>query len=298
MLVTGARGFLGSHVRVALEHLAADVICTTRERRPQRRDWLTCNYSDRADVARVLQRTQPDVVLHLSGFASSELGVQGVEQAIDANVMATYHLMLGVAHECPQARLVTAGTLESADPGRQRPYFFTPYGGSKVMAQLLVQILRDFAELDVTSARIGMTYGPGDPNTRRLVPRLVSSLLTGEVLATSLGDRLEDWIYIDDVVSGLLACAVAEQPLPHSLDVATGQLVPVRHVIEAVHRMLGVTAVVPPGSLPDRPGDQSQADLDRTRRVTGWSPQVTLATGLQHTVDVLVGAMHDGRTAE
>lgn len=284
VLVTGARGFLGSKLRFLLSEVSAEVVGTTRgPSEDQRGRWVTCDYSDRAQVARMLGAIKPAVIFHLAGFASSQGGIGGARAALDGNAISLHNLLLGVADTCPTARVLTAGTLESSDPTRAPAEFGTSYGGSKAVAELLVRILRDFGGLRVASARIGMTYGPGDPNERRLVPHLIASLRRGSSPPLSAGNRLEDWIFVDDVIAALVAAVVKNLPLS-TFDVGTGVLVPVRQVVETVARIVGGPATPRLGELPERPGSQYPADIARTGRALGWQPKVSLEAGLRHTV--------------
>ena len=285
VLITGASGFLGSRLLAVVKDHAAEVVCLSRQSMPlESSTWLTCDYLDRADVARVLQRAQPDVVVHLAGFASSQAGLSGLQEAVDANAIVLYNLLLGVAGVCPQARVVTAGTLESSDPLRGAARFSTPYGGSKVLAEVVVHMMTMFGGLSVTTARIGMAYGPGDPNARRLVPHVIASLLAGDSPSVSIGNRLEDWVYIDDVLSALLACAVTQPVVPPVIDVGTGNLLRVGQVVQMLATLVGTDTPVRLGPRPDRPGSPQRADVERTRLAVGWSPQVGIEAGLQETV--------------
>lgn len=285
VLITGASGFLGSRMLDVVKDYAAEVVCLSRQRGPlESSTWLTCDYFDRANLSRVLARAQPDVVVHLAGFASSQPGISGLQRAVDANAIVLYNLLLGVADICPSARVVTAGSLESSDPLRGTTTFSTPYGGSKVLAEVIVHMMKMFAGLSVTTARIGMTYGPGDPNAGRLVPYVISSLLVGKMPTVSIGNRVEDWVYVDDVLSALLACAVTQPVVPPAIDVGTGDLLPVSQVVQMLARLVGLGTPVPLGPRPDRPGTQQQADVERTRAAVGWSPLVGIEAGLRETV--------------
>ncbi|HVL59588.1 MAG TPA: NAD(P)-dependent oxidoreductase [Burkholderiaceae bacterium] len=288
VLVTGATGFLGSHVSRRLEGEGCDTLCISR-RPPQRPDgaahvlWVQCDLLDRAQIDAVIGRIQPARVFHLAG-SSRDRGLAGAASAFDANVVATANLLLAVARHCPDARVVTAGTLECSNPWTDVPQFHTAYGAAKVAAEMIARHLREHHALDVVSARIGMTYGPADPNDTRLVPYVIRSLLQRTPPRLSHCNRREDWIYIDDVVDALLRIGGAPAPLPPTLDVGHGRAVTARDVVETICDCLGTDVAPVYGVLPDRPGDAFAADIADTTSLLDWRPQVELRDGIARTV--------------
>ncbi len=282
VLVTGAAGFLGAHACSRLDHLGANVIRLSRRVRGPH--WVGCDLLNSSEVDELLERLRPELILHLAG-SSRYRGVDGLRASIDANVVATTNLLMAVARHSPGIRVVTAGTLECANPWHEQPQFCSAYGVSKTMAELLARYLREQHGVDVVSARISMTYGPDDPNDFRLVPHVVSSLLQGRSPQLSSGERAEDWIYIDDVVEALIRIATSSQRLPPTIDVASGQIVSPRRVAETVRRCVGGDVPLVFGALQDPRGPQYQADIEQTSALLGWRAVVDLETGIARTVD-------------
>jgi nucleoside-diphosphate-sugar epimerase len=141
-------------------------------------------------------------------------------------------------------------------------------------------------ELPVAVGRVFMVYGPGPQNERRLIPYVIRSLITGQSPQLSAGTRPVDWIYVDDVVNGLLHLAISPRALGHIVDIGSGQLVTVREVVHSIFRLLGVSRAPSFGSMSDRPFEQvRQADLETTSRYINWQPETTLDEGLTQTID-------------
>jgi nucleoside-diphosphate-sugar epimerase len=130
-----------------------------------------------------------------------------------------------------------------------------------------------------------MVYGPGQPDIQKLVPYATVSFLRGESPALSSGTRLVDWVYIDDTVDALLAAAVADGAAGGTFDVASGELVTVREVVERIRRLVEAEALPRFGAVPDRPLEHVRlADVEATAASLGWRARTSLDEGLERTV--------------
>jgi nucleoside-diphosphate-sugar epimerase len=156
--------------------------------------------------------------------------------------------------------------------------------------------------LPVVTARIFMVYGPGQRDLGKLVPYTVLALLRGERARFSSGRRPVDWVYVDDVVDGLIALAAAPGIEGERLDLGSGELVTVREVAERLAAIAGPAAAAAGlgfGELADRPFEPSPgAGVERTLELAGWRPAVSLDDGLRRTFEWYREAMREGRLGE
>jgi nucleoside-diphosphate-sugar epimerase len=130
-----------------------------------------------------------------------------------------------------------------------------------------------------------MTYGPGQ-RPHKLIPHATLSLLRGRPLTLGSGRRMVDWVYVDDVVRGLLLAAERPGLDGAELDLGSGQLVSVRDVVERLVQLTGSTAIPAFEALRDRPFEvERAAEIGATFRRLGWTAQVPLYKGLRQTVD-------------
>jgi nucleoside-diphosphate-sugar epimerase len=139
----------------------------------------------------------------------------------------------------------------------------------------------------VTTARTFMVYGPDQPDLAKLVPYTITSLLRGEAPQLTSGQRLVDWVYVDDVVDALVTLAASPAAVGRVLDVGSGRLHTVRHVVETIAGIVGAGPGAAPrfGDLADRPAEvEREADVAETTRVCGWAPATGLEEGLKRTV--------------
>ena len=117
------------------------------------------------------------------------------------------------------------------------------------------------------------------------MPYVVTSLLRGEPPALSSGDWEADWIYVDDVIDGLIAAALAEGAEGGSFDLGTGSTISSRSVVEKIVELLDTEIAPSFGALADRPpAPVRAADIERTRSVLGWRPRIALDEGLRRTI--------------
>jgi nucleoside-diphosphate-sugar epimerase len=108
-------------------------------------------------------------------------------------------------------------------------------------------------KLPVVTARIFMSYGPDQPDIRKLIPYVTLSLLKGEVPKLSSGSREVDWIYVEDVVTGLLSAGTASNVEGGAFDLGTGIPVSIRTVVEKLATLVQSRVEPVFGALPDRP---------------------------------------------
>ena len=103
------------------------------------------------------------------------------------------------------------------------------------------------------------------------------------------GEQQRDFIFVEDVVEGLVVAATAPGIEGRALDLGSGQLHPIRAVVERIWTLSGAHSQILAGALPYRPGEVPAipADVGRTRLLTGWEAQVALETGLQKTINAM-----------
>jgi UDP-glucose 4-epimerase len=286
LLVTGAAGFIGTRL---CERLAAlDVTAHAVSRSVQGRSsgsvtYLQADLSELETTRRLLQRLQPDVVIHLAGLAAAARGLELVLPTFESNLLATVNL-LTAARELGAPRIVLPGSLE--EPERPDAVASSPYAISKWAASAYGRMFHELYGLPVAIGRLFITYGPTRKDPHKLIPYTILSLLDGRAPRLSSGRREVDWVHIDDVVDGLLALATAPQAVGQCFDIGSGRLVSIRGVVERL------VALVDPALVPhfdaslDRPSEQVRvADVERTQRALGWVPRVDLERGLADTVD-------------
>jgi len=286
VIVTGARGFIGAHLVRLLVERRADVVATSRSAGAGNDlgvRWIRIDPSDIDEVRRAFAASRPDYVFHLSSLADGRPDVNLVAPTVRAELLSTVNV-LTVAAEFGVRRLVLPGSLEEPDPGAAPS---SPYAAAKGASRLYARMFHQLYGLPVVTARIFMTYGPGQPDWK-LIPSVAKALLSGVPPRIGSPDRPVDWIYISDVVEGLVRMAEAPGIEGRTLDLGNGTLTTVRQVVEILRELCGSSVDPVFAAAPVRPFERvACAELDVTVEALRWRPQVALRDGLARALEAL-----------
>jgi UDP-glucose 4-epimerase len=287
-LVTGASGFIGSALARRLRSEGVSVHGVSR--RPCADNdvcdrWWRADVTDLAEVRRVLGATRFDLVFHLASVVSGSREIDAVLPTLQVNLVAAVNLLLA-ATERGVTRILLAGSQEEALPDATWPVPASPYAAAKMAAGAYARMFHALYGTPAVWLRFFMVYGPGQADTRKLIPYATMSLLRGVAPAVSSASRLVDWIYVDDVVDALLTAAVARGLEGRTLDVGSGRPVTIRSVVEQVAHLVNPGLEPRFGAEADRPLERAcVADVDATAEWLGWRARMPLPDGLRRTVE-------------
>lgn len=285
VLVTGARGFLGASVAERLVQLGAEVFGVARNV-PSTAGavrLLQADVLDRPALHSIFQQVRPDVVFHLAGKTNAGHARDLVLPAIESNLISTV-VVLSEALDTGAPRVVVTGSLEEPVSGQPPTGAISPYAASKWATSVYAQMFHSLYALPVTIVRPYMTYGPRQ-NAAKIIPYLALNLLRGTAASVSQPDRTVDWVFIDDVVDGVLASALAPAAAGRSIDFGTGELVSIREVVRHLERI-----VATPGRVNLQAAEQAvgvagrRANVEDAARILGWRATTPLEAGLAQTV--------------
>ena len=308
--VTGAAGFIGSHLCKRLVDLGATILpldIRYRERQPWRVLGLENHQVNAIDMSRVDNilywirhetRPKPDIVFHLAGVSHIDQAQGAPLKAWSANVQTAWNL-LEACRSYQIKAIVLASSNHVYGPilgERTRPYIEEDrlraddvYGTSKACADLIARCYAAMG-LPVASLRHVNAYGPADPHESHLVTGTILSLLKDErPVLRSNGTPIKGYLHVDDVVNAYLLIAaglfddkIPRQPYNAAPVLAWPALTLVDKVIQASGKDL----------VPDVQGtDLSQSyyremlDPTRLSAATGWKPAWSLEGGLKATYE-------------
>ncbi len=306
-LVTGAAGFLGSHlcdklVKEGHHVIGMDNFITGR---PENLAHLAGNVHFefiRHDVANfIFVPGKVDLVLHFASPASpnqnSPYGYPNLPiQTMKAGALGT-HNTLGVA-KAHNARFLLASTSEIYGDPLEHPQkesywgHVDPIGARSVydeakrFAEALTMAYHRYHNLDTRIVRIFNTYGPRMRlDDGRVVPNFLQQALRGEPL-TIYGDGLQtrSFCYVSDLIDGLYRLILSDETDP--VNIGNPAEICILDFAETINRLVGNKAgilTIPSQRLSDDP-QRRQPDITRARTILGWEPKVQLEEGLQLTV--------------
>ncbi|MGC8667536.1 MAG: SDR family oxidoreductase [Chthonomonadales bacterium] len=302
ILVTGAAGFIGSHlVRRLLADgylvRALDDLSTGKmERLGGLLDRIEFRQADICD---------PDVcawavegvegVLHEAALPSVARSLEDPRSADRVNVGGTVTL-LEACRRAGVRRLVLAGSssvygdsavlpkVETMDPAP-----LSPYAASKLAAEYYCSVFAHLGYVETVSLRYFNVFGPmQDPASEyaAVIPKFITALLEGRpVCVHGDGEQSRDFTYIENVVEANLLALNSPKANGHAINIGCGERTTLLQLIAELERITGRRASVEHG--PPRPGDvpHSLADINKARNLLGYNPKVDLRQGLQRTVE-------------
>lgn len=286
VFVTGGSGFIGAHLCRQLVAYGAEVHALSRESREEGSEqvrWWQGDLRDRERVHEVISHIRPTIIFHLASRVAGARDRSLVLPMLRANLMSTIHL-LDAASEVACQRIVLCGSLEEPKEGGTIPP--SPYAAAKWSSSIYARMYYALYGTPTVTLRLGMVYGPAQMDFQKLVPYVITSLLRGESPELSSGDRRVDWVYVDDVVDGLVRGATVSGIEGETIDIGSGRRHSIHEVVEEVEKRIDTETEPIYGARSDRLHEpEFVADTSRTFTLLEWKAQTSLSDGLHRTVD-------------
>ncbi len=231
----------------------------------------------------MLGSVQPDLIFHLSGLVTAEPDRDLVLPTMTSLLVSTVNTLVAADDAgCP--RVVLAGSLNEPRSDAEAPAPSSPYAAAKWAAGAYARMFHRLYGTPIVIARTFMTYGPKQ-DARKLVPHVILSLLRGEAPELSSGEWEADWIFVDDVVDGLIAAAQAHGVEGGSFDLGTGSTISNRSLVETIVNLIDAEIEPSFGAIRDRPPAPVRvANTEPARSALGWQARTALDEGLRRTI--------------
>lgn len=240
VIVTGARGFLGSAVSklLARNHFVKLIMCS-RAGEPSSTAFYNCDLSQPAETEKMLEEIKPDEIYHCAGSVGRDFG-----DLFQSNVVNTAHLLEAVRLHTPSARVLLNGSAASygnVDPAHNpipeslQPRPVTPYGFCKATQTELMRYFRYNYNLHVKEARIFNLCGPGAPEhlVNGRVKKLIDQYLKGQVTEIKVGFLGAKRDYLDVETAAGMLLRIMDFGLPGEVyNVGSGRARVVRDLIK------------------------------------------------------------------
>lgn len=288
VFVTGAAGFIGSHLCRALLDGGAEVHGISRKVQLDSgggMQWWQGDLADASIVRDLLAAIKPDIVFHLASHVAGSRDLRLIRPTFESNLLSTVNLLM-VGSELGCHRIILTGSLEEAESNGNEMVPCSPYAAAKAASSSYARMFHALYQTPVVIARLFMVYGPGQQDVSKLIPYVTQSLLNKQPPRLSSGQRQIDWIYVQDVVDGLIAAAQAPNIEGHTIDLGSGTLVSIQTIVQQLADRIDPRVELLWGALPERQMEQTRvANIKKTYDSTGWKPQISLTAGLECTVD-------------
>jgi len=306
VLVTGAGGFIGSHLVEALAESGARVRAFVR-------------YNSRGDVgllrhlpaegiakleiiagdlrdlpALTSAMREVEIVFHLGALISIPYSYLHPAEVVESNVLGTLNVLLAGRENAVQRIVHTSSSevygtaLRDAIAEDHPLQGQSPYSASKIGADKIAESFYRAYDQPVVTLRPFNTYGPRQ-SARAVIPAIITQALTRQVVYLGNLEAIRDLTYVSDTVAGFLSAGQAEGILGETINLGLGEAVQIQQLADQIIALIGkpVEVRVDPARLrPEKSEVQRLISDNSLAKVRlGWSPRVTLRDGLVRTIE-------------
>ena len=305
-LVTGAGGFIGSHLTEALVRAGVRVRALVHYNsrgdlgqldlvEPEIRESVEIvrgDVRDHADVRRIVQGC--DLVFHLAALIGIPYSYYAAQSYVETNILGTLNV-LTACRDWEVGRLVQTSTSEVYGTAQYTPIdeqhplnAQSPYAATKIGADQLARSYYASFGLPVVVVRPFNTYGPRQ-SARAVIPTIITQALAGGDIELGSISPVRDFLFVEDTAGGFIAAAESEGALGEVVNLGTGRGVTIGRVVELVGESLGRDLVVKARDERMRPEESEVMKLicsaEKAAAAIGWRPTVTFEEGLGRTIE-------------
>ncbi|MBI2651619.1 GDP-mannose 4,6-dehydratase [Candidatus Woesearchaeota archaeon] len=306
VLVTGADGFIGSHVAKALIERNAEVITIVRDIKKssnidilELKNKLTIiqgNLINFQDCERTINEYDVDFCFHIAAQAIVGPANRSPLSTFESNIKGTWNILEACRASKKMKGIIIASSDKAYGQQKKLPYTeesplngYFPYDASKACAEIIAKSYFMSYGLPIAITRNANTYGDADMNLSRIIPDVITRLLKNEVpVIRSDGTPERDYLYIKDAVSAYLALADnmhRKEAIGQAFNFGTGKPISVLELYNKIINLMGKN--VKPKILGEAKNEIDRQYLDSTKakNVLGWEAEYDIDSGLKETIE-------------
>ncbi|ORX24528.1 NAD-dependent dehydratase [Thermoanaerobacterium sp. PSU-2] len=304
VLVTGAGGFIGSHLAERLVEIGAKVKAFVRYNSNNNWGWLEkSKYKDEIEIYRGDIRDYDsvrdamkgvDVVFHLAALIGIPYSYVSPLAYIKTNIEGTYNVLQS-ARELDIERVIHTSTSEVYGTARYIPIDElhplqpqSPYSATKISADNLALSFYNSFDLPVTIVRPFNTYGPRQ-SARAVIPTIITQILNGEKY-TKIGNLkpTRDLNFVFDTVNGFIKIAECDELVGNITNVGSGHEISIGSLVEMILKLMDANIEIVQDEQRFRPEksevERLVCDSSKIKKYTDWRPEYQLEDGLKETI--------------
>lgn len=303
VLITGATGFIGSHLANTLGNLGVRpslfVLDFERQVFPPGSTIYHGNLANLHDCLRIVGRSNPEIIFHLAAQPLVDTALDSVIDTMESNVRGAYNLLEACRNAGKRVKAIVWVSTDKVyglqrEPLREKSPllgFDHPYDASKLCGDLLAQTYANAFGLPLVIVRSGNVYGGGDLHWDRLIPGAIRSTLQREpFIIRSNGLLKRDYIYVGDIIRGYLLAldGLLSGKLSTGSAINFGAEHPytVLEVVEEILVALDMPDLKPIiKNIARNEIAEQHVDFELAKELLGWEPLTDLERGIQKAAD-------------
>jgi NAD dependent epimerase/dehydratase len=306
VLVTGAGGFIGSHLTERLANEGANVRALIHYNSAGTHGWLEDSSvvkdiqliaGDICDRDRLREAMQGvSVVFHLAALIAIPYSYTAPASYVRTNVEGTLNV-LQTARELGIERVIHTSTSEVYGTARYVPMDEdhplqgqSPYSASKIGADKIAESFYLSFGLPVVTVRPFNTFGPRQ-SARAVIPTIITQCLNGDIVNLGNVHPTRDFSYVLNTVDGFMAAAASAEAIGKTINLGSNREISITDLVNLVVEQIGRPVTIKTDKQRVRPKasevERLYADNTLARTLLAWEPRVSLEEGLKHTIDWL-----------
>ena len=298
ILVTGASGFIGSHIIKRIKEGNTVAVIMLNDEHSKRLNKIlgkikryNVDLQDTEKVIDVVTDFKPDVIFHLASIYAVNHKAEQIKPLIETNILGITNLL--EASVVSKVKLfVNTSTCFVYDKSTHKvkeQYPLKPvnlYGLTKISTEQLCEFYSANYGLSCLTLRIFPPYGPND-NKRRLVPFVVDNCIANKDINLTSGIQKWDFVYVEDIVDAYALALRAKIKGHEAINIGSGIATKVKDVVKLICKLSGSRSKLLFGSIPHRKSEvwYCCADLVKAKKILRWSPKTDVAIGIKKTID-------------
>jgi dTDP-glucose 4,6-dehydratase len=306
VLVTGAGGFIGSHLTEALVAKGASVRAFVHYNALGTRGWLdrssfrdqfeviSGDICDRDSVYHAM--TGMETVFHLAALIAIPYSYQAPSSYLRTNVEGTLNVLQN-ARDLNLGRVIHTSTSEVYGTARYVPINEahplqgqSPYSASKIGADKMAESFHLSFGVPVVTVRPFNTFGPRQ-SARAVIPTIISQCLRGETVRLGNLNPTRDMNFVSNTVAGFMLAAETPAAIGKTINLGTGRETSIGDLARLIRQLVGQSVEIITDEARLRPNNSEVerllADTNLAQSLLGWKPEITLEDGLGLTIDWL-----------
>ncbi len=290
VLVTGGNGYLGKFLVKALQNKGAEVFVIDKNIEAGKYAFAV-DITDENQVKSVVNKVQPDYIFHLAALLHRERNFDNFALVDKVNHQGTFNLLMALK-DIPYKNFIFTSTSEIYGDNQapfvetQLPDPVSPYSLTKVYSENLIRTFSKLNQKNYTILRLFNFFGENMPQ-QFFIPQLIHALQNQDSFDMTEGEQTRDFLYVDDVVSGIILASKNDKSKQQTYNLCSGEAVSLKTLVQTIKKQLNSQCQINFGALPYRDNEvwNMLGDNSKIKKQLGFEMKYNLSEGINKTIN-------------